>query len=102
MERKTYESENLGVSFSLPERLTVREHMQFRARLVDALAEDAYTRYWLAVLPLVEDWQCEVIPDPAALDLDAFISWKVADVMQYVANTAAAHMLSLDDVPKNA
>lgn len=101
MKRKKYENESLGVKFSMPGSLTLREHNAYRTRLIDNLGQDATTRQWFAVLPLIEDWECELILDPVALDLDKPATWKVADVLQWVTNTAVGHLLEMDDVDPN-
>lgn len=101
MKRKTYTNENIGVSFSLPETMSTRDGLDLRARLVEASDENAYIRWWLAVLPLLEDWQCDDLPDPAAFDLDAPATWRIMDIVQWVGNTTAGHMAELENVPKN-
>lgn len=100
MKRKAYSSDDLGVSFSLPERLTVRAGLDLRARLADSANDNAYIRWWLAAVPLLEDWDCPDLPDPAALDVDTDATWHLLDIVQYVANQTASHMLELESVPK--
>jgi hypothetical protein len=103
MDRKEYANEMLGLTFTLPEQLTVREQLTFRERLfLSADDTDMYSRYWDAALPLVEDWQCEIVPDPQAVDLDAETDRRVADIVNWFANTVAGHMNEMDDVPKNS
>lgn len=101
MKRKKYENDDLGVSFTLPEQLTMREHLAYRSRLVDSVDVDYNTRQWLAVIPLLDDWKCEKIPDPATFDLDTLSTWKMADIILYVANTTISHMLEMEDVDPN-
>jgi hypothetical protein len=95
-----YESESLGVSFSLPDRLTVREQLAYRERAF-MTGDSVFERIWLGAVPLIKNWKCDHIPDPAAVDLATETSAKVARVVAYVANVAAEHVASLDDVPKN-
>ena len=103
MKRKKYENEVLGLSFTLPESLTVRQQLAFRERLFTSIGElDMYSRYWEAARPLIEDWDCELVPDPTAVDLDTETDGRIADIVNWVANMVAGHMNALDDVPKNS
>ena len=96
-----YENEELGVSFSLPERFTVRENLNFRGHLGRVASDSAFIRYWVAALPIIEDWQCALIPDPAALDMDTETDARIADIVQWTANSVAGHMLALVAPEKN-
>jgi hypothetical protein len=99
-----YSDETLGVKLALPDELTVREQLQVDERVFLAAADgvDIYSRYWLGILPLIEDWECERIADPEVVDMDTETDPKVARIVRWVANTAAGHMAGLDDVPKNS
>lgn len=89
---KTYTNEELGVSFALAEEFTNREMLNLRSRIFEAGEEsDSFAiRYWIAAIPLLNDWECKAIPDPASFDLDAFGSWNTANIVGWVANTVAA------------
>ena len=91
-----YENEALGVSFELPERMSVRKQLEFRSRIANARGESSYTRFWEAAAVIVDKWQCELIPDPAALDLDTADDPRVADIVQWAANTVAGHITGLE------
>ena len=96
-----YADERLGVSFDIADRFTVREQLAFRSKIAAGAGESSYVRYWLAAGPVMREWACELIPDPAALDLDATDDGRVADIVQWTANTVAGHMSSLETPPKN-
>ena len=96
-----YENEVLGVSFEIAEQFTVREQLAFRAAVASAAGETNYVRYWQAAQTLVTEWACELVPEPESLDLDAVYDTRVADVVQWTANTVAGHMLKLEMPPKN-
>jgi hypothetical protein len=99
---KEYENKELGVKFSLPESLTVREQLGFRERVFVSSEEDIYSRYWDGVVPLLKGWQCKLAPDPAEIDLDTETRKVVADIVHWSSNMAALHMNDLDEVPKNS
>ena len=101
---KQYANDDLGVSFALKEEFTVREMLNFRSRIWNVEVEEGdgfNIRYWMAARPLIQDWECEAIPDPMAFDLDSAGSWRLANIVGWVSDTVAAHIAELDDVPKN-
>ena len=102
MKNKEYANEELGVKFSLPERFTVREVLNLRGRVFENADDGWYIRYWEAVIPLLNDWECKAIPKPDEFDLDKSTSLNDANIVHWTANTVAAHMAELDDVPKKS
>ncbi len=100
---KEYNNEDLGLSFGLPVDMTVRERLQYRERLFLTIdTADMYSRYWDAVQPLLADWTCEIMPDPAAVDLDVETDPRMVEIVVFVANTVAGHMHDVEEVPKNS
>lgn len=95
-----YENETLGVVFTLPDTFTVRQQLAYRSKIAQAADESAFVRVWLGAVSVMQDWQCEHVPDPAALDLDATDDRKTADIVQWTANTVAGHMADLETPPK--
>jgi hypothetical protein len=96
-----HENEELGVSFELPDSVTVREQLGFRERVFIIGEQDTYSRYWAGVIPLLDNWQCELIPDPEAVDLDTETDVQIANIINWVANTAAGHFASLEEPDPN-
>jgi hypothetical protein len=95
-----YKNEQLGCSFSLPDELTIRQQLLLRTRVFRDESEDAYSQWWAGILPLIEDWQCEEIPDPVAFDLDDSGTWQQGNIVQWVSNMAAGYVIELGEVPK--
>lgn len=95
-----YENNNLGVSFDIADRFSVREQLTFRGKLAAAAGEVSYVRYWQAAQSVIQGWSCELLPDPAALDLDTADDPRIADIAQWTANTVAGHMINLGTPPK--
>lgn len=93
-------NDDLGVSFEIPDRFTVREQLAFRSRIAGTAGDVALIRYWHAAISVISDWQCELVPDPAALDMDTEASVQVADIVQWTANAVAGHMAGIDTPPK--
>ena len=99
----TYTNETSGVSFDLPDAITVRKQLAYRHAVASATdTADIYGRFWKGFLMLVDNWQCELAPDVHAIDLDTDTRRQVADIVVWACNTLAAHMNDLEDVPKNS
>lgn len=88
----TFENPELKTSFTIPDRLSVRQQLRYRSCL-DVFAGDdggLYIRAWRGAVSILENWQSEILPDKDA-DLDAIDDPKAADVAYWVANVAAGH-----------
>ncbi len=98
-----YVNENLGVKFTLPDEVTVRQQLAYRGRVFAAglLTEDIYLRYWSGFLALYDSWECKLLPDPKGLDVDSATDPGIADLIFWVGNRTAQHMLNLEELPKN-
>lgn len=97
-----FSNEAWGVSFSLPDKVPVRKQLTFRAEIAGGVrTPDVYERFWGAAVKLVENWQCDRIPDPAAVDLDAETDPVVANIVQWVSDSVAGYMFRLEETPKN-
>lgn len=96
-----YEREN-GASFDLPDRMTVRQQLAFRAKLSERDDGGVFVRYWNAAPSVVTDWQCELIPDMAGVDLDTAVDPRVTEIIVWTANTIANHIAEMETPPKNS
>jgi hypothetical protein len=100
---KEYQNDELGLRFTLPERPTVRQQLNYRAAIaLSPLRPDVYDRFWQGAKKLIGDWACEAIPDPEQFDMDTATDPRAADIIFYVCNAVAAHMDSLETVPGNS
>ena len=96
-----YESEKFGVKFSVPDELTVRQQLTFRSELFLTPDMDRFERFWLGAQHLIEDWECELIPDMGELDLGTATNPAIADIVNYVGTNVAGHLAMIGAVPKN-
>lgn len=96
-----YEREDGSASFELPDEMTVRQQLAFRGKLSEAAEGGVFVRYWNAAPSIMTNWQCALIPDPAALDLDMDGDAQTVDIVAWVGNTIAGHMAALETPPKN-
>jgi len=97
-----YTNETLGVSFTLPDSITVRKQLSYRNAIINTTNTlDLYIRFWQGFLVLVENWQCKTLPDANAVDLDTDTRPATADIVVWACNICARHMGELENVPKN-
>jgi hypothetical protein len=93
-------NEKLGARFTVPDRLTVRQQLAYYgARQFDSGSE-AYVAHWRASVPLLGDWNCPLLPDPAKADLDQLTDPQVTQLIMWAANGVAGHVLRLETIPK--
>ena len=102
--RELYENEALGASFTLPKQFTVRQNLTYKGIVGRAKGDDYFIEYWRAGQKLLEDWQSELIPDFAAVDIETETDPRIADTIFWAANTIARHMMTLTSggVEKNS
>lgn len=98
-----FENTELGVSFDLPDKITVGDQLRYKGRIYiyGASTEDIYVRYWAGARGIVQNWQCEVFPDQMA-DIEKVENPDMADVLFWVGNVVAGHMATLGSVEKNS
>lgn len=86
--------------FTVPDRPTVRQQMTWADAIStrDGVIRTEY--YWSGVLTLIEDWECEIFPDPR-VSLDDVDNPSILTVIRWAAIQAMYHMTGLEDIPKN-
>lgn len=88
------------VRFTVVDRPTVRQQLTYRGALGLRSAANFYIKLWEAAQVLIEEWECEDIPD-RGLDLDGVEDPSIADIVQWVGVRVMTHMNELEDIPKN-
>jgi hypothetical protein len=96
-----FKNDVLGASFTLPEKVTVRMQLAYLSNAIIARGRDMLERYWLGAVGIMRDWKCELIPDPAALDLDTADNPKIVEVILWAGLEVKSYMDHLEGVPKN-
>ena len=102
----TFENEGLRCKFSLPDPLCMRHVEKYEAARDEARlagAQFAPSINWVGAVALVEDWECEALPDPNSLtpaDL-ADTHGTVLQIVMWVAGQVSAHVMRELFVPKN-
>lgn len=92
-----FKNERLGVSFELPDKFTVRDHLRFKDAAMMSGADDTFSRAWAGIVPMISGWECKTIPDPKTFNIDeGGNASRAADIIAWVVNVALGHM---DDKP---
>jgi len=95
-----YKSDDFGVSFSVPDKVTVRQQLAYYSEAARAANEDLFMRLWLGARQVLDDWKCEAMPDRFA-DLDSVTDPRAAGAITWAAMQVKSHMDKLEQVPKN-
>lgn len=98
-----YKDDELGLRLTVPDRLTVGQQLQYRSMITFGEQKDAYARFWAGARLLIDEWECEAMPDKD-VDIDKVHDPAVADVIFTACNIVSGHMrrLESDAVPKNS
>lgn len=99
-------NKELRCKFALPEPLRLRHVEQYEKARDEARAAGAQftpSINWVGALVLLEDWVCEVLPDPKALTPEdlADVHGPVLQVVMWVAGQVATHVMKELFIPKN-
>ena len=107
----------LGLKFSVPDRPTVRQQLNYNGHIFANRLTDVFWRNWQAATALIEDWDCKAIPDfklvydmrmaedeaeQGAVYLDEATDPTITNILIRVGNEVAVHVAGLEDMPKNS
>ena len=97
-----YKNEKLETSFSISDKLTVRQQLAWRSRLTmeQASEPDYFIRFWLATRNLLDNWQSQHIEDPMTFDIDVSTDPKASNVIFWAVDKISDHLNSLESLEK--
>ena len=95
-----FKNDELGVSFTVPDRLTVRQQLAYFSQAGLAQRKEFIERLWLGAKNIIEDWKCDLIPD-IEFDLEKNTNTRVTQVIIWASLEVKKHFDALDDIPKN-
>lgn len=93
-----YETE--GCSFTIPDELTVRQQLRYSSVQAFATTREKLILMWEAAKTIIDDWECESIPDYEAFDLDASTDTDHTRIIGWAGLKAWTHMQMLGEIPK--
>jgi hypothetical protein len=97
-----FEHPALGCKFTVPEKFTARIHQAWVDAREAAEKEGATTALsvnWAGALAVIEEWECEKLPDRYS-DLDDIYNEQLA-IIKWVGDEIVYYIITLLSVPKN-
>ncbi len=93
----------LGITFETPDKLTVREQLEFMSIIHSGDEEsEKYQRQWRASLPLIRGWRCEWLPDPEKMDMGLTTDDpRYLFAVMWASVSVFNHVMGLDALPKD-
>ena len=91
--------QNPSARFVVPDKITVRQQLEYfsEARVPN---RPVFERLWLGALPLIQDWQCEILPDQN-VNLDDITNPHITEVIVWAGVLVKQHIDALDYTEKN-
>lgn len=89
----------LTASFRVPDRPTVRQQLAYFSEAGLAQGRALFERLWLGAATMIEDWQCDFLPDPPT-DLDAIDDPRATELLIWAGVQVERHMSALEELPK--
>lgn len=94
-----FERENPKCKFTIPDRPTVRQQMEYFSATVGASGSQLLTKYWFGAKALINDWQCESLSNDA--NIDEITNPEQTEMMIWAAMKVKTFMDTLENIPKN-
>jgi len=98
---KIEREEPTQVIFEVPDVVTVRHQLLYSWAISESNEDfDTVLRWWQGALIVLDNWKCELVPDPTKLDMDKVTDPAVAELVTWVGVQVRQHMMSLDTIKK--
>jgi hypothetical protein len=98
---KEFENKDLNVKFSVPESMSVREYLRYISATT-SFSEDfeEYARYWEGAKQLIDEWECELIPD-INKSIDEMHTLDQTNIVVWVGIQVKLHVNAIGNAEKN-
>ena len=96
-----YKNDDPKVRFTVPDKPTVKQQLEYLGAATTMGGKDLFLALWRGALTLIDEWECEIIPDVHKVDLDKITSLKQTELVTWVGMQVRKFVNDLDDVPKN-
>lgn len=87
--------------FTVPDRPTVRQQLEYFSLAGGASDQDMLVRYWLGTVALIEAWECKLMPD-YNVDIDELDNPEITNIMVWAGLQIRQHINSLDSLSKKS
>lgn len=95
-----FERDDPKCVFEVPDRLTVRQQLEYFSGTAGAAGSQMLARFWAGALQLITEWECEILPD-RNVSLDDITSPSQTEVIIWAGIQVKNFVSALDDMPKN-
>jgi len=97
-----FKNDELGCSFSVSDRPTVRQQLAYVGGVMRSQADDEHIlNNWKRALPLITGWKCDAMPD-TEIDLETVTDPKITHIVLWAGTQVYVHMSDLERVPPNS
>lgn len=98
-----FESDEIGVSFDLPDEPTVFEVIQYDSTYLERQGDPAIVILWECIKPLLRGWECAALQDynKPLNTITGADAMKAASAVEFAAFRGRAWRTGLDTVSKN-
>lgn len=87
------------VSFSVPDRPTVRQQMAYFSETTGVVNRAHLERLWFGARSMITEWQCELFEKD--IDLDKVDDPRITEIILWAAVQVKTHLNSVTETPKN-
>lgn len=94
------EFETDGVRFTIPDKITVRQQLEYGGKMAFS-SDQRIVKMFQAAVDLIEEWESDIIEDIKTFDIDKSTSRKHAEICSWVGTQVYIYMQQIEDVPKN-
>lgn len=95
-----FEREKPKCKFSIPDRITVRQQLEYYSLAGGVVGREMLFRYWEGARALITIWDCELIPDKD-VSLDDITDPEQTQLVIWAGLQVRTYMNMLDSIPKN-
>ena len=96
-----FKNDNLSARFTVPDRPTVRQQLAYYSRVIQSTGTVDFEKYWEGAKVLIEEWECEKIPDYGSVNLDKIDDPEITHIIVWVGMQVKMHFDTVERVEKN-
>ena len=96
-----FEREEPKCKFSIVDRPTVRQQLEYYSLIGGGIGKDMLVRYWMGAQALIVHWECETLPEKE-FDIEEETNPDITDLIVWAGIEVKKFMNGLDNIPKNS
>lgn len=95
------ENDQTPCTFTVPDKITVKQQLEYFSAAGGSAGNEYWFRLWQAAKTLIQDWQCEIMPD-IDTDLETVTDPQISGVVVWAGVKVSEHINSLQAISKNS